>query len=58
MMIRTTMQRQGVLLETFFTVSSALQITFSIASTMNQRRRRGIIEPTLKGEQREAEKGG
>jgi hypothetical protein len=32
------MPRQGVLLETFFAVSSAMQITLSIASTMNQRR--------------------
>jgi hypothetical protein len=37
-MIRITVQRQGVLLETFFTVSSAMQITLSIASTMKQRR--------------------
>jgi hypothetical protein len=35
-----------------------MQITLSIASTMNQRRRREIIEPTLKASGREAEKGG
>ena len=57
-MNRITMPRQGVLLETFFSVSSAMQLTLSIASTLNQRRRRGIIEPTLKASACEAEKGG
>jgi len=51
-MIRTTMPRQGVLLETFFTGDPAIQVTRSIASTMNQRRRRDIIEPTLKASDR------
>ena len=38
MMIVAYMPHQGVLLKTFFAVSSAMQITLSIASTMNQRR--------------------
>jgi len=42
----------GSSLRNVFTVSSAMQITFSITSTMNQRRRRDIIEPTLKASDR------
>jgi hypothetical protein len=42
-----TMPHQGVLLETFFPMKHAMQIA-PLHPRMSQRRRREIIEPTLK----------